>query len=94
VFSTACHFQPSLIFVNLVENFERSLLNGFTVAESSGLYYKPITIVNDNSSVVNKLQTSLIDDARVIIYDSHMFIEYRPLYFSQKDTRVERYGSE
>jgi hypothetical protein len=39
-----------------------------------GLYYKPLTIVKDNSSVVNKLETSLIDDARVIIYDRHMFI--------------------
>jgi hypothetical protein len=39
-----------------------------------GLYYKPITIVNDDSSIVNKLETSLTDDARVIIYDDHMFI--------------------
>jgi hypothetical protein len=41
---------------------------------SSDLYYKPITIVNDDSSIINKLQTSLIDDARVIIYDCHIFI--------------------
>ncbi len=40
----------------------------------SGLYYKPITIKNDDSSIVNKLETSLTDDARVIIYDHHMFI--------------------
>ncbi len=40
----------------------------------NALYYKPITIINDNSSVVNKLETSLIDDARVIIYDRHLFI--------------------
>ncbi len=38
------------------------------------LYYKPITIVNDNSSIANKLETSLIDDARVIIYDHQMFV--------------------
>jgi hypothetical protein len=31
-------------------------------------------IVNDDSSVVNKLETLLIDDARVIIYDHHMFV--------------------
>jgi hypothetical protein len=31
-------------------------------------------IINDNSSVLNKLETSLIDDARVVIYDRHMFI--------------------
>ncbi len=31
-------------------------------------------IVNDGSRVVNKLEASLTDDARVIIYDCHMFI--------------------
>ena len=31
-------------------------------------------IVNDNSTVVNKLETSLFDDARVVIYYRHMFI--------------------
>jgi len=41
---------------------------------SCGLYYKPITIVNDDSSIVSKLETSLIDDAKVVIYDRHMFI--------------------
>ncbi len=40
----------------------------------SGLYYKPMTIVNDDSRVVYKLEASLADDARVIIYDCHMFI--------------------
>jgi hypothetical protein len=39
-----------------------------------GLYYKPITIVNDDFSSIYKLQTSLTDDARVVIYDRHMFI--------------------
>jgi hypothetical protein len=49
---------------------ERINLNTFTC----GLYYKPILIVNDDSSIVNKLETSLTDDARVIIYDHLMFI--------------------
>ncbi len=40
----------------------------------SGLYYKPVTIVNDDSRVINKLEASLTDNARVIIYDRHMFI--------------------
>jgi len=31
-------------------------------------------IVNDNSRVVNKLEASLTDNARVVIYDRHMFI--------------------
>ncbi len=38
------------------------------------LYYKPFTIVNDDSSIINKLETSFIDDARVVIYDHHMYI--------------------
>jgi hypothetical protein len=41
---------------------------------SSGLYNKPITIVNNDSSIVNKLEASLTDDAGVVIYDRHMFI--------------------
>ncbi len=31
-------------------------------------------IVNDNSGNVNKFGASLTDDARVVIYDCHMFI--------------------
>jgi hypothetical protein len=31
-------------------------------------------IINDNSRVINKLEASLTDNARVIIYDRHMFI--------------------
>jgi hypothetical protein len=40
----------------------------------SGVSYKHITFVNYDSSIVNKLAASLTDDARVIIYDCHMFI--------------------
>ncbi len=39
-----------------------------------GLYYKPITIINDDSSIINKLETSLNDDTRVVIYNNCMFI--------------------
>ncbi len=38
------------------------------------LYYKHVTIVNYASNAVNKLEASLNDDARVVIYDRHMFI--------------------
>ncbi len=31
-------------------------------------------IINDDSSIINKLGASLTDDARVVIYDHHMFI--------------------
>ncbi len=33
-----------------------------------------MTIINDDSRVITKFETSLTDDARVIIYDCHMFI--------------------
>ncbi len=39
-----------------------------------GLYYKHNTIINYASSGVNKLRASLNDDARVVIYNCHMFI--------------------
>ncbi len=39
-----------------------------------GLYYKHITVVNYDSSVVNKCVASLSDDARVVIYDRHVFV--------------------
>ncbi len=42
--------------------------------KTSGLYYKPMTIVNDDARVVNKLEASLTDYAGVVIYDCHMFI--------------------
>jgi hypothetical protein len=40
----------------------------------SGLYCKPMRTTNYDSRVINKLKTSVTDDARVIIYDGHMFI--------------------
>ncbi len=33
-----------------------------------------MTIVNDDARIINKLDASLTDDSRVIIYDHHMFI--------------------
>jgi hypothetical protein len=46
----------------------------FHYVDTSGLYYKPITIINDDSSIINELETSVIDDARVVIYNRHVFI--------------------
>jgi hypothetical protein len=39
-----------------------------------GLYYKPMMILNDDSRVISKLETSLTDNARVVIYYRHMLI--------------------
>jgi hypothetical protein len=44
------------------------------LGSTCGLYYKPMMIVNDDSRVINKLETSLADNARVVTYDHHMFI--------------------
>jgi len=33
-----------------------------------------MTIINDDARIVNKFDASLTDDARVVIYDHHMFI--------------------
>jgi hypothetical protein len=41
---------------------------------TSGLYYKHMTIVIDDSSIVIKWSFKLIDTARGVIYDRHMFI--------------------
>jgi hypothetical protein len=42
---------------------------------TSGLYYKHMTIVNGDSSIISKWSFKLIDDARVVIYDHNMFIK-------------------
>ncbi len=47
----------------------------FMKVESCGLYYNPMMVANDDSRVVNQLKASLTDNARVVIYDCHMFIE-------------------
>ncbi len=57
------------------------------VSKASGLYNKSITIINDDSRVVNKLEASLTDDSSVVIFDRHMFIvqatdDTREMYLS------------
>jgi hypothetical protein len=44
------------------------------VKPSDTLYYKHMTIVNDNSNSVSKWVSKLIYDARVAMYNCHMFI--------------------
>ncbi len=39
-----------------------------------GLYYKHMTIVNEDSIVIIKWSSKLIDAARGVIYDRHIFI--------------------
>ncbi len=42
--------------------------------DTSGLYYKHIMIINNDSHIINKFEASLTDNARVVIYDRHVFI--------------------
>jgi hypothetical protein len=47
----------------------------FYKIDTSGLYYKRITIVNYDSSIINKFdRASLTDNTRVVIHDGHMLI--------------------
>ncbi len=45
-----------------------------------------MTIINDDSRVVTKLETSLTDDARVVIYNHHMFIVQATAHFHRMNT--------
>ncbi len=63
----------------LLGNLMKIILSEFSkvydnLDSSSGLYYKHVTIVNDDSSIVSKWSFKLIDDPRVISYDRHRFI--------------------
>jgi hypothetical protein len=45
-----------------------------TTSVTCGLYYKHTMIMNNDSSIVNKFEASFTEDARVIIYNHHMFV--------------------
>ena len=49
-----------------------------------------MTIVNYDSRVVNKLEASLTEDNRVVIYDRHMFIVQATDQRLQKGTRWQK----
>jgi hypothetical protein len=63
-------YKHSSLFGLDVSNEEKKFYN----IDTSGLYYKSMTIVNDNSGVINELEDSLTVDSRVVIYDRLMFI--------------------
>ena len=42
-----------------------------------------MTIIIDDSRVINKLEASLTDDARVVIYDHYMFRVQAIAYFTE-----------
>jgi hypothetical protein len=63
-------YKHSSLFGLDVSNEEKKFYN----IDTSGLYYKSMTIINDDSGVINELEGSLTVDSRVVIYDRHMFI--------------------
>ncbi len=56
-------------FVNL--NVQKTHLS-----HSCGLYYKHMTIVNADSSIISEQSLLLIDNARGVIYDCRIFIRH------------------
>ncbi len=78
IFSTIVRFSDYYSNIHYqVHYMEMAILYWHTLSIPSaicGLYYKHVQIVNYASSGVNELKTSLNDDARVVIYDRHMFI--------------------
>ncbi len=70
-------FQMKLVYftaaVNYVYNIgPRGQCYKFLTIVGYCLYYKHNTIVNYDSSVVNKLGALFTDDARVVIYNRHI----------------------
>ncbi len=63
------HKQSSLFFLSIGDE-EKKFYN----TDISGLYYKHMTIIIYTSSIINKLEALLTDDARVVIYDRLVFI--------------------
>ncbi len=49
-----------------------------------------MTIINDDSRVVNKLEASLTDVSRVIIYDCRMFIVQATAYYAEQYKDYQR----
>ncbi len=52
-----------------------------------------MTIVNDDSRVVNKLETPLTDDTRVVIYNHHMFVVPGTAVFITEKNVFLNYGT-
>ncbi len=57
--------------------------------DPSGLYHKPMIIINDDSRVINKCEASLTDNARVVIFECHMFIVQATSFFEGLQVKLE-----
>jgi hypothetical protein len=81
---TFYYVNSSIIQFDLIQKIVELTL------EFSGLYYKHTMILNYSSSIVNKLEALLTDDARVIIYDHHVFIVQATTYFPRASVTKEK----
>jgi hypothetical protein len=54
--------------------FLKILRGRSSLTATSGRYYKHMTIVNVDSSIVSKLSSELNEDTRAVIYDRNVFI--------------------
>jgi hypothetical protein len=61
--------QTMLLITNINYNCKK-----FHNIGPCGLYYKHMTIVNDDSSIISKWSSNRIGNARVVIYNCNMFI--------------------
>ncbi len=66
--------QGQILFLCLDWAFRKKCFLTLASSMICGLYYKHVSIVNDDSSVVSKWSFKLIDDPRVVIYSCHRFI--------------------
>ncbi len=71
VLSFTCNIGEVTYYAPMLVFSQASFSN---ISLTSGRYYKHMTILNDDSGVVNKLGASLTDNARFVIYIHHMFI--------------------
>ncbi len=77
IIPTCCysHCQCRAIQLNDTQrNDTHSAGKYLNTTETTGLYYKHMTIINYDSSIIIKRSSKLIDPARGVIYDHHMFI--------------------
>jgi hypothetical protein len=72
--SVAVATSNSTVVKHLWHHLKVKGLSSTPTTVTRDLCYKQMTIVNYASSIVNKLEALLTDNARVVIYDCHVFI--------------------
>jgi len=92
-FSPVSYRAPRIILCRSQMRQLRNLL--IQTHETGGLYYKHVTIINDDSSIISKWSFKLIGDPRIFIYDRHRFIikatgRYNKSFFPRNYQKVNQ----